>query len=1040
MAFFSTAYKWLTGPRGSQLRNGQSQILGGRKPSPVAPFGIVLIATTIAVVWLSIGFHLKQEYAAITAGAERESGNLALAAEANVVGMIGSIDQAILFIRDAYISDPAKFDLPALSPDARAAALKAFEIVVVGPDGQLLASSGGTDLPSIGRASWTNADVLEDHHSDALFMSEPVLGTDPSTWSINFSRRIVAADGTLRGAVVVSLDSYWLTRLYDTLDIGHGALMLIGDDGIVRARASSTGQGTVQNIKSSDLFAGAMVKDHGVLRSSSPLDGVDRIVSFRQLAQYPLILSVALDAEEVYGRYFHDRRNYLIAGVALTLVSLAIGLMLLIQRRSLLKSWQTLSAAVENISQGLIMVDANQEVAVINRSAIALLELPPDLLSGPLSSDDLIKWQLESGEFAKDITTNAEFLAQAEIIQFDAHPDHYERLRPNGTILEVHTETLPDGGMVRTFTDITQPKRVKAELIESGRRLRTERNLALAASARLDTALDNMANGLTLWDASDVLTMVNQRFSKVYGFPPDLIRPGIGFREFLGHCVNAASAGSPSVDAICESRQHCMDNGTTMTATIKLRTGRVVSIEHRPMPGGGSLASYEDVTEREAAEAKMGFMARHDALTGVANRILFQEDIAAALRIGRGVALLCIDLDGFKDVNDAQGHPVGDALLRVVAQRLLGCVRDSDTVARLGGDEFAIVQAPHARREDAADTAGRIIEAVCRPYTIDGIAIIISVSVGIEIAPPFDGDADTMLKHADLALYQAKLSGGGAHCFFDPAMNERAQARRELEHEIRRALADDEFEVYFQPIVDIACGLVTGFEALLRWHHPQKGLIAAGVFIPIAEETGLIIPLGAWVLRRACADAVGWALPASVAVNVSAIQLRSKNLPQAVRAALAVTGLPPERLILEITETALLQDASSVSTILQELRALGVRIALDDFGTGYSSLSQLRSFLFDKIKIDKSFIDGIGSRPDSDAIVRAVIGLSDSLGIVTVAEGVERPEQMAWLVAEGCKEVQGYLLGRPSPAAEAALILAAAPRRIGNGRVFDPLA
>jgi diguanylate cyclase (GGDEF)-like protein len=415
-------------------------------------------------------------------------------------------------------------------------------------------------------------------------------------------------------------------------------------------------------------------------------------------------------------------------------------------------------------------------------------------------------------------------------------------------------------------------------------------------------------------------------------------------------------------------------------------------------------------------------LALHDVLTGLPNRAFLaarlEQVLADAQRNETMVAVLCLDLDRFKQVNDTLGHPIGDLLLRIVADRLRACVRKCDTVVRLGGDEFAIIQAPLARLQDAATLAERVVMALSEPYDLNGHQVVAGASVGIALVPADTNDPTHLLKMADLALYRAKQEGRGTFRMFEPGMDTKLQARRMLELDLRRAVMSQEFELHYQPLVDVASGEVTALEALVRWRHPERGLVPPNDFIPLAEETGLIGPIGAWVLEQACMDAAQWPTDKPVAVNISAAQFKGCGLVAVVEHALATAALSPARLELEITETALIADADSTLEVLRELRAMGIRIAMDDFGTGYSSLGYLRSFPFDKIKIDRCFVKDIETNPDCKAIVRAVTGLSSNLGIVTTAEGVVTFAELAQLRAEGCDQVQGYFFSRPVPAAE----------------------
>ncbi|MFB9264085.1 putative bifunctional diguanylate cyclase/phosphodiesterase [Bradyrhizobium erythrophlei] len=454
-----------------------------------------------------------------------------------------------------------------------------------------------------------------------------------------------------------------------------------------------------------------------------------------------------------------------------------------------------------------------------------------------------------------------------------------------------------------------------------------------------------------------------------------------------------------------------------------LTFGRRVTFDGRD----GYLVAVVDITERRAAEARIAHMAHHDGLTNLPNRDFYQERLGEALRRSgagnRRVAVMGIDLDLFKNVNDSFGHPMGDRLLKMVADRLRSEVRGDNIAARLGGDEFAIVLAADVSPNEASAFAERLIEVLSASYNIDGLEVVVGASIGIAMSPGDGTTPEELMRNADMALYRAKSEGGGVHHFFEREMDHQAQKRRDMERDLRAALANGEFELHYQPLVDIAADRISGFESLLRWQHPQKGMVSPAEFIPVAEDIGLIVAIGEWVLREACSEAVKWPADVKVAVNLSSVQFRSRNLVQAVISALAHSGLSPRRLELEITESVFLAETEANLAILHQLRELGVSISMDDFGTGYSSLSYLRSFPFDKIKIDRSFVKDLARRSDCVAIVRAISGLGRSLKITTTAEGVETIDQLDWLRAEGCNEVQGFLFSAARPAHEIAALL-----------------
>jgi len=454
-----------------------------------------------------------------------------------------------------------------------------------------------------------------------------------------------------------------------------------------------------------------------------------------------------------------------------------------------------------------------------------------------------------------------------------------------------------------------------------------------------------------------------------------------------------------------------------------LTFGRRVAFDGRD----GYLVAMVDITERREAEARIAHMAHHDGLTNLPNRDFYQDRLRQALERAasgnRRVAVLCVDLDLFKNVNDSFGHPMGDRLLKQVAERLKSEVRGDNLVARLGGDEFAIVLASEVSPNEVSDFADRLIGVLSARYDLDDLEVVVGASVGIALSPGDGASCEELMRNADMALYRAKSDGGGVHRFFEREMDRQAQKRRDMERDLRRAFANGEFELHYQPLVDIAANRISGFESLLRWRNPEKGMISPADFIPVAEDIGLIVALGEWVLREACSEAVNWPEDIKVAVNLSPVQFRSRNLVQAVISALAHSGLSPRRLELEITESVFLAETEANLAILHQLRELGVSISMDDFGTGYSSLSYLRSFPFDKIKIDRSFVKDLAERTDCVAIVRAISGLGRSLNITTTAEGVETTDQLDWLRAEGCNEVQGFLFSAAKPASELKALL-----------------
>ncbi|MCI1192437.1 EAL domain-containing protein [Calidifontimicrobium sp. SYSU G02091] len=572
-------------------------------------------------------------------------------------------------------------------------------------------------------------------------------------------------------------------------------------------------------------------------------------------------------------------------------------------------------------------------------------------------------------------------------------------------------------------------KRAAAPLPSDDARLR-----ALAAeNAALRLAIERLPHGLCMFDGADRLVLANRRYREIWDLPEALMRPGTPFADILAATRGREAEWSRLAELPPPDRDR------TRRREWVMDDGRTISIVVTRLADGTAIAVHEDVTEQRRTEARIAHLARHDALTGLVNRAVLREELERLLaRNARGedLALLYLDLDRFKAVNDSHGHPVGDELLREVAARLRGCVRDTDLVARLGGDEFAIAQCGAPQPTASRRLAQRLIEALSAPFEIAGVQAHIGTSVGIAVAP-FDGDdPDTLLKNADLALYRAKADGRGALRYFEPAMDERARRRRTLEADLRAALALQQFHLEYQPVVRVADAAVCGVEALLRWRHPVRGEVSPAEFVPLAEDTGLIVPIGRWVLEQACRDALRWPASVRVAVNVSAVQFRHGALLRDVAHALAHSGLAAGRLELEITESVMLREPAQAVAQLAQLRAHGVGVALDDFGTGYSSLSTLHAFRFDRLKIDRSFVHDVERDAGARSIVRAVAGLGRSLGIATTIEGVETPEQLAIARDEGCIEAQGHLFSRPRPADAIAAFVASAAA--GRSRAASP--
>jgi diguanylate cyclase (GGDEF)-like protein len=654
------------------------------------------------------------------------------------------------------------------------------------------------------------------------------------------------------------------------------------------------------------------------------------------------------------------------------------------QRRS---AESRLADALESSREGVVVIDSASRIVLVNAQAGQLLAGVMEKVAHGASAQALMAMIQAKGETPRRKAD----LAAAEIKW------------PDGRWIRVSQNGTQEGGAVIVFSDISVLKEQEAALT--------------ATNQRFDVALANMSQGLCLYDADHRLQVFNRRFCEIFRLPSARVVPGMPLDDVIGLSVTVGNYLTRTDQRLLDVHAR-VEGGKPVKTILDLADDRVVAVAHQPLREGGWVETYEDVTERLQSEAKIVYMARHDALTGLPNRLLLGERVEQALaQCGRGddFALLCLDLDHFKEINDTLGHPTGDALLRAVAERLSACIREVDSVARLGGDEFAIVQVGLRGPDEATLLARRIVDTIKKPFEIEGHRFTIGVSIGISMAPSDGSSYGKLLKSADVALYKAKSDGRDTWRFFEMEMDAKLQARRALELDLREALTRGDFELHYQPLFDFKRNQIGGFEALVRWKHRTRGMISPAEFVPLAEEIGLITQLGAWVMKRACAEAQGWPEGVRVAVNVSPAQLKSGKLADTVMAALDKSGLAPNRLELEITESVLLANTQATLVVLNQVRALGVRIAMDDFGTGYSSLSYLRAFPFDKVKIDQSFVRDLDSKADSSVIVGAIIGLCKSLDMRVTAEGVETQAQVDYLFWQGCTEAQGYYFSKPVP-------------------------
>ncbi|WP_407526549.1 bifunctional diguanylate cyclase/phosphodiesterase [Methylobacterium oryzisoli] len=698
-----------------------------------------------------------------------------------------------------------------------------------------------------------------------------------------------------------------------------------------------------------------------------------------------------------------------------------------------------LENAIEAMSDGFVMWDRDDRLVTCNTRYRDLYALSAPAIRPGATFEEILRFGAARGQYPQAGADTETWLRDLIAWHHGANGT-IERLLPDGRWLLITERRTATGETVGIRTDITALKGALDDLAAANGRARAamaevqaqndallERDRSLRKQNLLfDAALSNMSHGLLMADLAGRLIVRNRRFAELFGLAEDAAPAGAAFDAAFAQIAASSSFGA-AAEEIRRRQRDLAGRQRSGTFTAAGADGRALTITQRPMADGGFVAIYEDVTEHRQAEDRVRFLAHHDALTGLPNRVLFRIRLDEMLRgvagPQRGLALLYLDLDAFKDVNDTLGHPVGDALLAAVGDRLRGCVPEGGIVARLGGDEFAVACLAPEAAVAAEGLSTAIIAAVSAPYDLAGRTVTVGVSIGVALAGAEAPDADTLLKHADMALYEAKGRGRGVHRFFETQIATRLHARLTLETDLAAALGAGQFELAYQPIVDLRAERPCGFEALLRWNHPVRGAVSPASFIPLAEQTGLIEEIGAFVLDRACADAAGLPPGLRIAVNLSPVQLRSEGLVERVAAALDRARLDPARLELEITESALLENNDRIAAMLDRLRGRGVRIVLDDFGTGYSSLSYLRTFPFQKIKIDQSFVREMTTRANSLAIVSAIVGLADELGMTTTAEGIETADQLDFVRKVGCREAQGYFLGKPRPLAQACEIL-----------------
>jgi diguanylate cyclase (GGDEF)-like protein/PAS domain S-box-containing protein len=890
------------------------------------------------------------------------------------------------------------------------------DVNIFDADGKLINSSGPWPLPDLNIADRDYFKALRSNPHSKITMTEPersyLTGNLTTTVII---RRLSGPNGIFLGAMARRIDPANFENFFASVLLGEGAaISMFHRDGTLLARYPRADTMIGQRLTKAPLLE--MVRAGGglqTLRFESSVDWQDRLGSAASLNRFPIIVVATSTVSAVLADW-REQTRFMVAVAIFSAVVIAFILYLIVRQltRQNRESQQRLESerhrldtALNNMTQGLVLYDAAARVVTCNRRYIDMYGLSTDVVKPGCHFLDIIRHRQETGSFDGDVE---EFCFN--IMQNVAEGKVSRTIMEcaDGRSFQIVNKPLAQGGWVATIEDITERRNIEQE---------RDRNYAF-----LRQIIDHIPTQITVKDMRDRRYVLANRVAETqFGMSRDAIVGKTALDLFPKEAAEVIAADDEKALQCPEGLFLDISPWQSQAAGQRFITSRRIGIPDQAGQTRYIINVVDDVTDRRRADEKIAHLAHYDALTDLPNRVLFRERIERELqRTSRGAqfALLYIDVDEFKGINDSLGHHVGDELLKAVAARIRDCIRECDHVARLGGDEFAVIQTDVEHSGDVIEFVTRIQEAIRQPHECLGHQLSTDASIGIALAPRDGTDLDQLIKNADLAMYGAKADGRRTYRFFEPAMDAQAKARLTLERDLRQALVEGSFEIHYQPVVDLNSDQVTGCEALLRWRHPERGMISPAEFVAVAEDTGLIVELGEWVLRTACAEAATWPHHVRLAVNVSPIQLKCPTLSLKIAGALAASGLAANRLELEITEAVLIRDDEMALAILHQLRALGIRIALDDFGTGYSSLSYLKRFPFDKIKIDRCFISDIAEIDGSSVIVQAVVNIAAARNMTTTAEGVETAEQKEMLRRLGCTEMQGYLFSAAKPSAE----------------------
>ncbi|HZR75202.1 bifunctional diguanylate cyclase/phosphodiesterase [Bradyrhizobium sp.] len=860
------------------------------------------------------------------------------------------------------------------------------------------------------------------HDDEELRIGRPVHGRTTGQWHIPVTRRINKADGTFGGVAIAAVNPQYFQDIYDRLELGdNSAVMLATTDGTLLVRRPFVDANVGRDITTTHIFPQVQTARTGSVEIKASIDGVTRYNSFEKGNTYPVFVVVAQNMEALLAPWRESAIRRLIETAVMAGLILLMGAFVWRATRNLAKSSLELSrtnarfdAALANMPAGLSMFDADGKLMVWNQRYLDLYGMSSEVVGPGTDVYDIASHRKQTGGLDGDARTFVNNFWQG--LRDVGRSENTTRLNNGHTISVVNT-AMPGGGWVAIHEDITERVSDEEALFNQAAEL-------ARINMRFGTALSNMAQGLCMFDERKRLVVWNRRYAELHDVPEALLKVGTPFETLVADQLSrGVIKGYASADAVKARVAEVSELPPDSQRIEELADGRFVLLTRQPMRGGGWLTILEDITDRRRAEAEIVHLARHDVLTSLPNRAQFNEKLAeAGKRLKRGgapVTVMMVDLDRFKNINDTLGHPAGDALLIEAGRRLKTTIRETDLLARLGGDEFAIIQeGGEAQHEGAISLALRILGAIGEPFDLNGFEVNIGASIGIAMAPEHGSEGEGLLKSADLALYTAKAEGRNDYRIYHPHMLETATSQQLAESELRDAIALSQFEVHYQPVVDVKTRKICGVEALVRWRHPVKGLVGPDKFIPLAEQTGLIAPIGEWILHRACSDAAKWPADINIAINISAVQFKKGNLFDVILCALVESGLEPTRLELEITETSMLENQEAHLATIRQLKNLGISLALDDFCTGYSSVTYLTNFPFDKIKIDKSFTQGVLERRDYAAVVSSVLALAQGLGKVTTVEGIETEAQFEYMRQAGVELAQGYLFSRPVPASE----------------------